>query len=135
MTATHSNKGLTKGFPKYGETMEPMRDATNVSAKPKLLTSVGYSSTEYTWLIGRVTATIVLDTRDNTVTAVRYSTHKNSDNSKFSKCLTLLRQRFFATFAGNGGGGEMAHKHISSSKAHIIKIPTATLCIRGQAFK
>ena len=33
---------------------------------------------------------------------------------------------FFATFTGNGGGGKNTPRHISSSRAHSEKIPTAT---------
>jgi len=40
----------------------------------------------------------------------------STDVLKSNQQLTLLRQRFFATFAGNGGGGEMAPRHMSSSR-------------------
>jgi len=40
---------------------------------------------------------------------------------------------FFATFAGNGGG-EMAPRHISSTRAHSNKIPTATPMFSGPVY-
>ena len=40
---------------------------------------------------------------------------------------------FFATFAGNGGG-EMAPRHISSTRAHSNKIPTATPMFSGSVY-
>jgi len=53
-------------------------------------------------------------------------TQTKANRAKAHRTKALSRQRFFATSAVNGRGSEMATRHISGSRAHSDKIPTAT---------